>query len=58
MTTIQSGGMRGAAVDEAHVLDLYEKNGRWSGDPEAQAALARIKQEAELTIARFAGSGF
>ena len=50
--------MRGAAVDEAHVLDLYEKNGRWSGDPEAQAALARIKQEAELTIARFAGSGF
>ena len=51
-------GPRCSPEDEAHVLDLYEKNGRWSGDPEAQAALARIKQEAELTIARFAGSGF
>ena len=51
-------GPRCSPEDEAHVLDLYETNGRWSGGPEAQAALARIKQEAELTIARFAGSGF
>ena len=49
-------GPRCSPEDEAHVLSLYEKNGRWSGGPEAQAALARIKQEAELTVARFVES--
>ena len=48
-------GPRCSPEDEAHVLSLYQKDQHWSGRPEAQAVLSRIKQEAESTAALLAG---
>ena len=42
--------------DEAHALGLCEPGCHWTADPEAQAALSRIKQAAELTVARLTES--
>ena len=42
--------------DEARALSLCEAGLHWSADPEAQAALVRIKQGAHATVARLAAS--
>ena len=49
-------GPRCSPEDEAHVLSLCETGEYLLADPEAQAALSRIKREAELTVARLAES--
>ena len=49
-------GPRCSPEDEAQALSSCETGDYLLADPEAQAALARIKQEAELTAARLAAS--
>ena len=49
-------GPRCSPEDEAHVLSFCETGESLLADPEAEAALSRIKQEAELTVARLAES--
>lgn len=53
---LDAEGPRCSPADEAHALSICEPGLHWTAHPEAQAALARIKQEAELTAARLAAS--
>ena len=47
---------RCSPADEAHALSICEPGRHWTAHPEAQAALARIKQGAQATVARLAAS--
>ena len=49
-------GPRCSPEDEAHALSLCEPGRHWTASPDAQAALARIKQGAQATVARLAAS--
>ena len=49
-------GPRCSPADEAHALSICEPGRHRTAHPEAQAALSRIKREAELTVARLAAS--
>ena len=49
-------GPRCSPADEAHALSNCEPGRHWTAHPEAQAALSRIKQGAQATVARLAAS--
>ena len=49
-------GPRCSPADETHALSICDPGRHWTAHPEAQAALARIKQGAQATVARLAAS--